>query len=353
MKAVLYQGVGKREVAEVPDPKILKPEDAIVEIKATTICGTDLHILKGDVPAVKPGTILGHEGVGIVKEVGSGVTQFKPGDRVLLSCVNACGSCSYCRDGLPSHCMGEEGAKGVGWIQGHLINGTQAEMIRMPYADTSMYHIPDNVPNEAALMLSDIIPTGFEIGVVKGRVKPGDTVAVVGAGPIGLSAMITAGFYGAAKVIAIDLDETRCKKALDFGATDYVISSDEDWVEQVKSKTEHDLGVDVAIEAVGIPRTFEMCTDIIRPGGNVANVGVHGESVTLHLEDLWIYDVNISTGLVSTTTIPMLLRLLAEERLDSTKFISHRFTFDQFDEAWECFSNAAETGALKVLISRD
>lgn len=351
MKAVVYNGPGLREVAEVPKPTILKPTDAIVRIDATTICGSDLHILKGDVPAVKPGTILGHEGCGVIEEVGSAVSKFKVGDRVLLSCVTSCGSCAYCRANLPSHCLDEEGASGIGWIFGHLIDGTQAEYIRVPFADTSMYLLPDAVPYQSALMLSDIIPTGFEIGVIKGQVKPGDVVAVIGAGPVGLSAMMTAGFYGASKIISIDLDENRLAQSHRFGATDHVRSSDSDWIEKVKALTDG-LGVDVAIEAVGTPTTFDMCTKIVRPGGHIANVGVHGAPVELQLQDLWIEDLQITTGLVSTTTIPMLLKLVAENKIEPTHFITHRFTFDQFDEAWECFSNAKESKAIKVYISR-
>ncbi|MDO5747565.1 MAG: zinc-dependent alcohol dehydrogenase family protein [Actinomycetaceae bacterium] len=353
MKAVVYHGPAQRSVEDVPEPHILTPSDAIVEVTTTTICGSDLHILKGDVPAVQPGTIIGHEAVGIVKEVGASVTKFKPGDRVLCSCVNACGVCSYCRKNLPSHCLGEEGTSGIGWIQDHLINGTQAEYIRMPYADNSMYHIPDNVSNEAALMLCDILPTGFEIGVMKGKVQPGDVVAIVGAGPIGLSTVMTCDFYGPSRIIVIDLDPSRLDAAKEFGATNTVLSSSKDWIEQVNALTDGGLGVDVAIEAVGIPQTFDMCTKIVRPGGAIANVGVHGKPVELHLEDLWIHDINISTGLVSTTTIPMLLKLVAQNKIDPSRFISHRFNFDEFDQAWDTFSNAKHTKALKVLITKE
>lgn len=351
MKAVVYNGPGDREIADVPKPTIVKSTDAIVRIDATTICGTDLHILKGDVPAVKSGTILGHEGCGVVEEVGDAVTAFKPGDRVLLSCVTSCGSCFYCRRQLPSHCLDDEGAPGIGWIFGHLIDGTMAEYVRVPFADTSMYMLPDAVPYQSALMLSDILPTGFEIGVINGKVKPGDVVAVIGAGPVGLSVMMTAGFYGAARVIAVDLDENRLAKSHAFGATDHVRSSDPDWVDKVKELTDG-LGVDVAVEAVGLPQTFDMCTKIVRPGGHIANVGVHGAPVELQLQDLWIEDLTITTGLVSTTTIPMLLKLVEQNKIEPTHFITHRFDFDQFEEAWQTFSNAADTKAMKVYISR-
>ena len=351
MKALVYHGPGQKAWEEVPDPVIKQPTDVIVRIDTTTICGTDLHILKGDVPAVTPGRILGHEGVGIVLEKGSAVSTVDVGDRVLLSCISACGACSYCHQGLYAHCLADEGASGIGWIFGHLIDGTQAEMVRVPFADNSVYKLPDHVPDEAAIMLSDILPTGFEIGVVYGRVKPGDTVAVVGAGPVGLAAMMTAGLYGAARVIALDLDANRREQALAFGATDSVDSGAADWREQVMAMTDG-FGVDVAIEAVGIPATFEACTKIVRPGGTVANVGVHGAPVELALQDLWIMDVAITMGLVSTNTTPMLLKLVSQHKLEAEKFGTHHFALDAMMDAYDTFGRAAETKALKVVIKR-
>jgi alcohol dehydrogenase len=351
MKALVYHGPGQKAWEEVPDPVIKQPTDIIVRIDTTTICGTDLHILKGDVPAVTPGRILGHEGVGTVLEKGSAVSTVDVGDRVLISCISACGACSYCHQGLYAHCLADEGASGIGWIFGHLIDGTQAEMVRVPFADNSVYKLPDHVPDEAAIMLSDILPTGFEIGVVYGRVKPGDTVAVVGAGPVGLAAMMTAGLYGAARVIALDLDANRREQALAFGATDSVDSGAADWRDQVMAMTDG-FGVDVAIEAVGIPATFEACTKIVRPGGTVANVGVHGAPVELALQDLWIMDVAITMGLVSTNTTPMLLKLVAQHKLDAEKFGTHHFALDAMMDAYDTFGRAAETKALKVVIKR-
>lgn len=350
MKALVYHGPQHKEWEEVPNPTILAPTDVIVKVETTTICGTDLHILKGDVPAVTPGRILGHEGVGTITEIGAAVSTLEVGDRVIISCVSACGSCSYCHQGLYSHCLAEEGASGIGWIFGHLIDGTQAEYVRVPFGDNSLYKVPAGVSDEAAVMLSDILPTGFEIGVRYGRVKPGDVVAVVGAGPVGLSAMMTAGLYGAARVIAIDLDDNRIEQAKRFGATDGVNSGAADWVEQVMALTDG-LGVDVAIEAVGVPATFAACTAIVRPGGNVANVGVHGKSVELPLQDLWIQDLAITMGLVSTSTTPMLLKLVAQNKLAAENFATHRFTFDQMLDAYDTFARAAETKALKVVIS--
>jgi len=350
MKALVYGGPGQKSWTEVPDPTIQNPSDVIVKVDTTTICGTDLHILKGDVPAVAKGRILGHEGVGTITETGSSVTGLKVGDRVIISCIKSCGHCANCKTGLYSHCLGAEGQSGIGWIFGHLIDGTQAEYVRVPYAENSLHLLPEGVSDEQAVMLSDILPTGFEIGVQYGRVKPGDTVAVIGAGPVGLAAIATAGLYGAATIIAVDLDAHRLEKAREFGATDTVLSGDADWKARVLDLTDGQ-GVDVAIEAVGIPATFNMCTDVVRPGGNVANVGVHGKSVELHVEDLWIRNINISMGLVNANTTPMLLKLVAQNKVPAGKFATHRFSFDQFMDAYDTFARAAETRALKVVIT--
>jgi len=351
MKALVYQGPGKKAWMEVPPPRIQHPTDVVVRIDTTTICGTDLHILKGDVPAVTPGRILGHEGVGVITEVGSSVSTLKVGDNVIISCIKSCGRCMFCKQGIFAHCLGEEGAVGVGWVFGHLIDGTQAEFVRVPYAENSVYKLPKRVTNQQGVLLSDILPTGFEIGVQYGQTKPGDIVAVVGAGPIGLSVIMTAGLYGAAKIIAIDLDANRIEQARKFGATDGVSSADPDWKNQVMALTDG-WGVDVAVEAVGVPATFEMATQIVRPGGHVANVGVHGKPVELRLQDLWIHNITISMGLVNTNTTPMLLRLVAEGRLDVDKFITHRFKLDDMMAAYDTFGRAAETKALKVIIER-
>ncbi|HEY5117043.1 MAG TPA: zinc-dependent alcohol dehydrogenase family protein [Nakamurella sp.] len=351
MKALVYHGPGQKAWQEVPVPSILDPTDVIVAVDTTTICGTDLHILKGDVPAVADGRILGHEGVGTITEVGSAVSRLTVGDRVIISCITSCGSCSYCHQQLPAHCLADEGASGIGWILGHLIDGTQAEYVRVPFAESSLHKMPDGVNDEAAVMLSDILPTGFEIGVRNGRVKPGDVVAVVGAGPVGLAAMMTAGLYGASRIIAIDLDGNRVEQAKGFGASDGVNSGAAGWKDEVLAMTDGGLGVDVAIEAVGVPLTFEMATELIRPGGTVANVGVHGTSVELKLQDLWIKDVTITTGLVSATTTPMLLKLVAQGKLAPERFASHRFRFDSIMDAYDTFGRAAETKALKVVIT--
>jgi alcohol dehydrogenase len=350
MKALVYGGPGQKSWMDVPDPVIQNPSDVLVRVDTTTICGTDLHILKGDVPAVAKGRILGHEGVGTITDVGSSVTALKAGDRVIISCIKSCGHCANCRTGLYSHCMGSEGKAGVGWVFGHLIDGTQAEYVRVPYAENSLHLLPEGVSDEQAVMLSDILPTGFEIGVQYGRVKPGDTVAVIGAGPVGLAAMATAGLYGAATIIAVDLDANRLEQSRAFGATDVVLSSDADWRDQVLALTDGQ-GVDVAIEAVGVPATLEMCLAVVRPGGNVANVGVHGKPVELHVEDLWIQNINLSMGLVNTNTTPMLLKLVAQNKVPAGKFATHHFRFDQFMDAYDTFARAAETKALKVVIT--
>ena len=346
MKALVYHGAGKKAWEERPRPVILKSTDAIVKIVKTTICGTDLHILKGDVPEVIDGRILGHEGIGVIEETGLAVTEFKKGDRVLVSCITACGKCSSCKKGMYSHC--ENG----GWILGHLIDGTQAEYVRIPFADTSLYRIPANADEEALVMLSDILPTSFECGVLNGQVKPGDTVAVVGAGPIGLATLLTAQFYTPAEIIMVDVDDNRLAVAKQFGATHTINSSIENAAEQIMRLTEN-RGVDVAIEAVGIPATFELCQAIIAAGGRIANVGVHGKAVALHLETLWSKNITITTRLVDTVSTPMLLKIVTAKKLDAAKLITHRFALNDIIKAYETFGNAAEKKALKVILTND
>lgn len=349
MKALVYHGPGMKEWEEVADPVIIHPTDVIVRMQATTICGTDLHILKGDVPEVDTPRILGHEGVGTVAEVGSSVTQVKVGDRVIVSCVSPCGRCANCRQSLYSHCLDPEGKAGIGWILGYMIDGTQAEYVRVPFGDNSLYKLPEGVTDAEAILLSDILPTGFEIGVQYGRVRPGDVVAVIGAGPVGLAAVTTAQLYGAARVVVVDIDEARLARARKFGATHTVNSGGADWRQQVLALTDGD-GVDVAIEAVGVPDTFTMSVDLIRPGGRVANIGVHGKPVELRLNELWIRNIDISMGLVNTNTTGMLLKLVAEHRLAVRDFVTHEFSFAEMLDAYEVFGNASAHDALKVLI---
>ncbi len=346
MKALVYQGPGKKALEERPIPEIKAPNDAIVKVVKTTICGTDLHILKGDVPTCAPGRILGHEGVGIVEKIGPGVTTFRQGDRVLISCISACGRCDYCRRAMYSHC-----ATG-GWILGNQIDGTQAEYVRIPHADTSLYRIPDGADEEALTMLSDILPTAFECGVLNGRVQPGSTVAIVGAGPIGLAALLTAQFYSPAELIAIDLDDNRLDVARRFGATRAVNAAGGDAAEQVMKLTDG-RGVDTAIEAVGVPATFILCEDIIAPGGTIANVGVHGVKADLHLERLWSQNIAITTRLVDTATTPMLLKTVQSRKLDPKRLITHHFKLDRILDAYDTFARAASTQALKVIIETE
>ena len=346
MKALVYHGPSHKAWEDVDQPVIRDDTDAIVRVDATTICGTDLHILKGDVPAVTDGRILGHEAVGTVDSIGAGVKRVEVGDKVLVSCVSACGSCRFCREGRFGQCLG-----GGGWILGNTIDGTQAEYVRVPFADNSTYPAPAGVADEELLMLADILPTGYEIGVLNGRIQPGDVVAVVGSGPIGLSAIMGAQLYSPSHIVAIDQADARLEAAKTFGADIVVNNSREDALAAVMAITDG-LGADVAIEAVGVPATFELAAQLIRPGGHVANIGVHGEPATLHLQDLWSRDVTITTGLVDTSSTPTLIKLVRSHQLDAARFVTHHFTLDQMDEAYDVFSRAADTGALKVVITR-
>ena len=344
MKALVYHGPGMRSWDTVDDPKIIDQSDIVVRIDSSTICGTDLHILKGDVPDCKPGTVLGHEAVGTVQEIGANVSTVAVGDRVLLSCVSSCGRCRFCVEGRYGQCLG-----GGGWIFGNLIDGLQAEYARVPFADNSVYKVPDELSNEQVLFLADILPTSYEVGVLNGMVSPGDVVAIVGAGPIGLAAILTATLYTPGRIVAIDLDDGRLESALRFGADTTINNGREDARAQVMEL--HDgLGADVAFEAVGVQQTFELATELIRPCGRVANIGVHGKPVTLHLEDLWARDITVTTGLVDTYTIPRLMNLVASGRLDPTIFATHRFPLSDTMSAYDAFADAASTNALKVVL---
>ncbi|MBS3973570.1 MAG: zinc-dependent alcohol dehydrogenase family protein [Actinobacteria bacterium] len=347
MKALVYYGPGDKRWEERPKPELADPTDALVRITKTTICGTDLHILKGDVPSVAEGRILGHEGVGVIEELGSAVSNFKVGDRVLISCISSCGKCGNCKVGLYAHCE-----NGGGWILGHLIDGTQAEYARIPFADNSLYPIPEGSDEDALVMLSDILPTGYEIGVLNGQVSPGDVVAIVGAGPVGLSALLTAQFYSPAEIIVIDVDRNRLEVAKKFGATKTIDNASGDATAQVMAIT-GGKGVDVAIEAIGIPATFDICQDIVKAGGNIANIGVHGKPVTLKIDELWIKNITLTTGLVSTNTTPQLLKTVESGKLEAGQLVTHHFRLDEMLEAYEVFGNAAKEKALKVILSAE
>jgi alcohol dehydrogenase len=345
MKALVYGGPGMRSWKEVPDAAIEEPTDAVVRVDAVTICGTDLHILGGDVPEVTPGRILGHEAVGTVTAVGPGVQKLSVGDRVLISCITSCGSCRFCREGSYGQCLG-----GGGWILGHLIDGTQAEYVRIPFADNSTHKVPDGVTDEEMIVLADILPTSYEVGVLNGTVRPADVVVIVGAGPIGLAAILTARLYSPSHIVAIDLADSRLEAARKFGA-DIVINNGREDPEAVIAELTGGLGADVTMEAVGTAQTFELAVQLVRPGGHVANIGVHGDPATLHLEDIWIKNLTITTGLVDTYSTPTLIGLVASHQLDTSPMITHRFRLDEFETAYDVFGNAADTGALKVLLT--
>ena len=345
MKALVYDGPGRRAWKEVPRPVVRDAGDAVVRITTTTICGTDLHILKGDVPTVTAGRILGHEGIGIVEAVGPAVSRFRAGDRVLISCVSACGTCDLCRRGMYSHC------RTGGWILGNTIDGTQAEYVRTPHADTSLYHVPADANGDALVMLSDILPTAFECGVLNGKVQPGDTVAIVGAGPIGLAALLTARLYSPAAVLMIDVDANRLELSRQFGATTVIDNSDGTAIDRVMAFTKG-AGVDVAIEAVGVPASFDICQSILAPGGRLANIGVHGKPVTLHLEKLWDRNIAITTRLVDTAAIPMLMKLVEAGTLQPARLVTHRFALEHIMKAYDIFGSAAQERALKVILTQ-
>ena len=347
MKALVYHGPGKLALEDRPMPGITAPTDAVVRITKTTICGTDLHILKGDVPTVTDGRILGHEGVGTIEALGESVSNFSVGDHVLISCITSCGTCGNCKKGMYSHCE-----RGGGWILGNLIDGTQAEYVRIPFADNSLYLIPEGADEEALVMLSDILPTGFEVGVLNGRIKPGDTVAIVGGGPIGLAALLTAQFYSPAEIIMVDVDDNRLEISRTFGATSVVNNSDGKAAEAILALTGQ-RGVDVAIEAIGIPASFDVCQAIVAPGGHIANIGVHGKPVELHLERLWSHNITLTTGLVDTVTTPLLLKTVMSGKVKPEKLITHRFPLTKVVEAYETFGDAMKERALKVILSND
>jgi len=345
MRALVYHGPGRKAWEEVPEPEITDDGDVIVRVDATTICGTDLHILAGDVPEVRPGRVLGHEAVGTVEEAGDGIQTVAIGDRVLVSCISACGTCRFCREGRYGQCL-----CGGGWILGHTIDGTQAEYVRVPFADTSTFRIPAGLTDDEALMLADILPTGYEVGVLAGGVRPGDVVAIVGAGPVGLSAITCAQLFSPSHIVAIDRSDARLDAAKQFGADITVNNSREDPLAVIKDLTER-LGADVSIEAVGTPGTFELAVKLIRPGGRIANIGVHGRAATLHLEDEWMKDITITTGQVDTSSTPTLMHLVTSGQIDVKRFVTHHFSLDEFDKAYDVFARAADTGALKVVLS--
>ncbi len=347
MKALIYNGPGNISLEEKSKPTIQDATDAIVRVTKTTICGTDLHIVKGDVPSVTNGRILGHEGVGIIEEVGAGVSNFKPGDHVLISCVSSCGRCGNCKKGMYSHCE-----NGGGWVLGNTIDGTQAEYVRILFADNSLYMIPPSADEEALVMLSDILPTGFECGVLNGQIKPGDTVAIVGAGPIGLAALLTSQFYSPAEIIVVDVDDNRLEVAKSFGANEVINNKDGKATEKIMAMTDKK-GVDVAIEAIGLPLSFDVCQSIVAAGGHIANIGVHGKPVQLNLDKLWDHNITLTTRLVDTVTTPMLLKTVMSGKIQPKKLITHHFKMKDLIKAYETFGSAMKERALKVIITNE
>lgn len=347
MKALVYHGPQKISLDEKAKPEIQGSTDAIVQVTKTTICGTDLHIIKGDVPTVSDGRTLGHEGVGVIDQIGDSVSNFKVGDHVLISCVSSCGKCINCKKGMYSHCE-----NGGGWVLGNLIDGTQAEYVRIPFADNSLYPIPDGADEEALVMLSDILPTGLECGVLNGQVKPGDTIAIIGAGPIGLAALLTSQFYSPAEIIVVDVDDNRLQVARSFGATEVINNGDNKATEKIMALTAQ-RGVDVAIEAIGIPASFDVCQSVVTAGGHIANIGVHGKPVQLNLDKLWDHNITLTTRLVDTVTTPLLLKTVLSKKIQPTKLITHHFEMKDLLKAYEIFGSAMKENALKVIITNN
>ncbi|KAJ6581392.1 chaperonin 10-like protein [Mycena capillaripes] len=339
MKALVFAGKGQPVLQDRPRPKILASTDAVVKMAKTTICGTDLHILKGDVATCDTGRILGHEGTGVVESVGDSVKGFKAGDRVIISCITSCSSCEFCRRGMPSHC-----ADG-GWILGNVIDGTQAEYVRIPHADPSLHHMVKGASEEDQVMCSDVLPTGFECGVLNGRVQPGSSVAIVGGGPVGLGALLTAQLYSPYSLIMIDLDPNRLEAAKSLGATHCIVSGP-DTVKEVMGLTDG-RGVDTVIEAVGVPATFKLCQDVVAIGGTIANLGVHGCKVDLHLEDLWHRNITITTRLVDAVSTAMLIKLVDSGKIQTDKLVTHTFNFTAMPTRTQCLGLR-----LNIMLSR-
>ncbi len=346
MKALVFIGTNQKEWKEQPRPTIVKSTDVIVRMHKTTICGTDLHILHGNVETVTPGRILGHEGIGFVSEIGKDVQRFQVGDKVLISCITSCGHCENCKIDFYGHC------KDGGWQLGNTIDGCQAEYVRIPHGDFSLYHVPEDAEEDGFVMLSDVLPTGLEVGVLEGKVRAGCSVAVVGVGPIGLSSIISATAFSPSKIMAIDMDPNRLQVACELGATHSINNSDGSAVDQIMQLT-HGKGVDVAIEAIGTPIGWDICENIVAAGGNIAILGVHGKSVTLHLERMWKRNFTLTAGLVHTSSIPTLMDRVMSGAINPKLLINQAFKLSEMERAYEVFGNASKYKALKVLIEND
>lgn len=345
MKAFVYHGPEKMSLDQVPKPTIIKPTDAIVKVTTSTICGTDKHIRHGGMPEVEPGRIIGHEFCGIVEEVGSSVNKFKKGDKVAVSCVTQCMDCYYCRRGMYSQCTTGS------WIYGYMIDGCQADYVRVPYADSGMYIIPDSLTDEDVLFVGDILSTGY-FGAENGNIQPGDTVAVFGSGPVGMCAMATARLWGPARIVAVDIDDSRLEFAKKNGWADYGLNPQKvDVVQALKDMT-GGRGADVTIEANGFEPTFKGAIDGVRAGGTVSLIGVFEKPQVVEMNKLWIKNIAIKMGLVNANRISELIDLIKEGKLNMKPLITHTLPLSQVAEGYDIFEERRDN-AIKVVLKDD
>lgn len=345
MKAFVYHGPEKMSLDQVPKPTIIKPTDAIVKVTTSTICGTDKHIRHGGMPEVEPGRIIGHEFCGIVEEVGSSVNKFKKGDRVAVSCVTQCMDCYYCRRGMYSQCTTGS------WIFGYMIDGCQADYVRVPYADSGMYIIPDSLTDEDVLFVGDILSTGY-FGAENGNIQPGDTVAVFGSGPVGMCAMATARLWGPARIVAVDIDDSRLEFAKKNGWADYALNPQKvDVVQALKDMT-GGRGADVTIEANGFEPTFKGAIDGVRAGGTVSLIGVFEKPQVVEMNKLWKKNIAIKMGLVNANRISELIDLIKEGKLNMKPLITHTLPLSQVAEGYDIFEERRDN-AIKVVLKGD
>ncbi|KAJ5328697.1 hypothetical protein N7452_009087 [Penicillium brevicompactum] len=347
MKAIVYTGGSDISIEVHPKPVILEATDAIVRVLHTTICGTDLHILQGHVPTCTPGRILGHEGVGVIETLGADVTNFTVGQVVVISCITSCGACYYCDRKMPSQC--ETG----GWILGNKIDGTQAEYVRIPHASFSLHVLPKSIDQKVAVTLSDTVPTSYECGILNGSIQPGSTVAIIGTGPIGLMILQMAKkLYSPSMTAVIGRGHSRLNTATSMGADHAfsVLDGQEVAISSALSATK-ERGFDVVIEAVGTPESFELSQALVGPGGTIASLGVFGQSCELHLEKLWNRNICLRTRLIDAVSTPDLLKMVETGGIEPQFLISHKFTFDEIQKAYEAFEAPSKHGTLKVVLT--
>jgi alcohol dehydrogenase len=350
MRAAVFHGPGDIRIDEVPRPTP-GPGEAVIRVTLTTICGTDVHILKGEYP-VTPGTIVGHEPVGVIDELGAGVTGYEVGDRVLVGAITPCGQCHACLSGNLSQCGHGSGYEAIGgWRFGNTIDGAQAEYLLVPSAQANLAKIPESLTDEQVVLLADIASTGFS-GAESGRVRIGDTVVVFAQGPIGLCASAGAKLMGAARVIGVDGDANRAAMALRMGADLVLDPATTDVVGEVKRLT-GGAGADVAIEALGLQETFESALRCVRPGGTVSSLGVYSGKLQLPYE---AFAAGLGDHTIVTTLCPggkermsRLMRMVESGRFDPTPMITHSFPLSEIGEAYRIFSNRLD-GVLKVAI---